>query len=157
MATLVAEGAPPTAVFDAVAAEMERLLGADGVTLSRYEPGDEVTVVAHVGPNASLVPPGTRVSHAGENVTSTVRRSKRPAPRLEHYEGTHGAIAALVRELGVRASVCSADRGRGPAVGRHHRQLARRGVTAGGHRGADGSGSPSCSTPQSRTPTAAPS
>ena len=106
VATLVAEGAPPTSVFDAVAAEMERLLGADGVTLSRYEPGDEVTVVAHVGPNASLVPPGTRVSHAGENVSSMVRCSGRPA-RLEHYEGTHGAIAELVRELGVRASVAA--------------------------------------------------
>jgi signal transduction histidine kinase/PAS domain-containing protein len=106
VAMLVAEGASPTAVFDAVAAEMERLLDADGVTLSRYEPADEVTVVAHRGANASKVPPGTRVSHAGENVTSIVRRSERPA-RLEHYEGTDGPIAALARELGVRASVAA--------------------------------------------------
>jgi signal transduction histidine kinase/PAS domain-containing protein len=106
VAMLVAEGASPTAVFDAVAAEMERLLDADGVTLSRYEPDDEVTVVAHRGANASKVPPGTRVSHVGENVTSTVRRSERPA-RREHYEGTDGAIAALARELGVRASVAA--------------------------------------------------
>jgi signal transduction histidine kinase len=106
VAMLVAEGASPTAVFDAVAAEMERLLDADGVTLSRYEPGDEVTVVAHRGANASKVPPGTRVSHVGENVTSIVRRSERPA-RLEHYEGTDGPIGALARELGVRASVAA--------------------------------------------------
>jgi signal transduction histidine kinase len=106
VATLVAQGCSPTAVFDAVAAEMERLLGADGVSLSRYELGEEVTVVAHLGPNSSLVPPGTRVSHAGENVTSMVRRSERPA-RLEHYAGTRGAIAELVRELGVRASVAA--------------------------------------------------
>jgi GAF domain-containing protein len=38
VATLVAEGASPTAVFDAVAVEMEGLLDADGVTVSRYEP-----------------------------------------------------------------------------------------------------------------------
>ena len=49
VATLVAEGAPPTAVFDAVAAEMEGLLGADRVSLSRYEPGDEIAVLAHRG------------------------------------------------------------------------------------------------------------
>jgi signal transduction histidine kinase len=106
VAMLVADGAAPAAVFDAVAAEMERLLGADAVTLSRYEPGEEVTVVAHRGSNASQVPPGTRVSHQGENVTSLVRRSERPA-RLEHYDGTHGAIAELARSLGVRASVAA--------------------------------------------------
>ena len=43
VAMLVADGAAPAAVFDAVAAEMEGLLGADGVTLSRYEPDEEVT------------------------------------------------------------------------------------------------------------------
>jgi PAS domain S-box-containing protein len=106
VATLVAEGGSPTAVFDAVASEMESLLGADGVTLSRYERDDEVTVVAHSGPKAGQVPPGTRVRHEGENLTSIVRRTERTA-RMEHYEETHGAIAGLVRDLGVRASVAA--------------------------------------------------
>ena len=44
VATLVAQGTSAATVFDAVAAEMERLLGADGVTLSRYEPDDELTI-----------------------------------------------------------------------------------------------------------------
>jgi signal transduction histidine kinase len=35
-----------------------------------------------------------------------VRRTERPA-RLEHYEGTQGAIAELVKDLGVRASVAA--------------------------------------------------
>jgi signal transduction histidine kinase len=104
VATLVAEGAAPTAVFDAVAAEMEGLLDADGVTLSRYEPGCEVTVVAHSGSDAWRVPPGSRVRHEGENVTTMVRRSERPA-RMESYAGTDGAIAELVHNLGVRATV----------------------------------------------------
>jgi signal transduction histidine kinase len=104
VAVLVAEGAPPTAVLDAVAGEMEGLLDADGVTLSRYEPGEETTVVAHRGPNAGRLPPGSRVSHQGENVTSLVRRTERPA-RREHYEGTHGAIAELVHTFGVRSAV----------------------------------------------------
>jgi GAF domain-containing protein len=104
VATLVAQGAAPHAVFDAVAAEMERLLGADGVTLSRYEPDAEVTVVAHRGSSASRVPPGTRVRHDGDNVTTAVRDTERPA-RKESYEGTRGAIAELVKDLGVRTSV----------------------------------------------------
>ena len=104
VATLVAAGASPTAVFDAVAQEMERLMDADGVTVSRYETPGEITVVAHRGARASQLPPGTRVSHDGENVTTLVRRSDRPA-RMESYEGTEGPIPALVENPGVRASV----------------------------------------------------
>ena len=70
VATLVAEGAAPTAVFDAVAAEIERLLDAEGLQLSRYEPDDELTVVAHRGLGAERLPPGTRVSHAGQTVAT---------------------------------------------------------------------------------------
>jgi PAS domain S-box-containing protein len=106
VATLVAQGAPGGAIFDAVAAEMQRVLGADGVSLSRYEPGDEVTVVAHRGPGADHVPAGTRVRHEGENVTTLVRRSGLPA-RMERYEDTEGAVAELVKTLGVRASVAA--------------------------------------------------
>jgi signal transduction histidine kinase len=104
VATLVGEGASPTAVFDAVAAEMERLLDADQVALSRYEAGDEVTVVAHRGLGATRVPPGTRVTHKGESVTAMVRRIERPA-RIEYSEGGHGTIAQIARTLGVRVAV----------------------------------------------------
>jgi DNA-binding LacI/PurR family transcriptional regulator/signal transduction histidine kinase len=83
VATLVAEGAAPTAVFDAVAAEIERLLDAHDVVLSRYEPGAEVTVVAHRGAAARPLTPGTRLSHNGEHVTALVRGSGRPA-RMVH-------------------------------------------------------------------------
>jgi signal transduction histidine kinase len=104
VATLVAQGASPSSVLDAVAAEMERMLGADAVTLSRYESGAEVTVVAHRGSDPRRVPPGTRVIHHGENVTTMVRRAGRSA-RMEHHDRTHGAIAELGRSVGVRASV----------------------------------------------------
>ena len=102
VATLVAEGASPSTVLDAVATEMERVLGADGVTLSRYEPNDEVVVIAHSGSQGRRVPSGTRVSHRGANVTSLVRGSERPA-RMEHQAG--GSIAGLIRDPGLRASV----------------------------------------------------
>jgi signal transduction histidine kinase len=61
VATLVAQGATPAAVFDAVAAETAALLGADGVVLCRYADGDEVTQVAHRGPAARELPPGRRM------------------------------------------------------------------------------------------------
>jgi GAF domain-containing protein len=104
VATLVAQGAPPSAVFDAVAAEMNHVLRAGGVTLSRFEPDEEVVVLAHIGSDPRRLPAGTRVSHRGENVTSLVRSSERSA-RLEHHAGTPGPIAAIVGKLGVQASV----------------------------------------------------
>jgi len=69
VATLVAEGAEPAAVFDAVAAEMEALLGADQVSLARYEPGDEVTAVAYrgTGPQLQL---GARLRLPAQSVTA---------------------------------------------------------------------------------------
>ena len=104
VATLVAQGASPTAVFDAVAAEMERLLDADQAVLSRFELGDEVTVVAHRGPSAQLVPPGTRVRLDGDNVQTLVRRTNQPA-RSERYQQASGTIAELARHVGVRSVV----------------------------------------------------
>jgi PAS domain S-box-containing protein len=104
VATLVAEGAPPTAVFDAVAAEMEQLLGADRVSLSRYEPGAKITVLAHRGSAAELVPSGSRLSHEGDNVQELVRRTERPA-RMEDFEEAHGPIAEAQRTMGARVVV----------------------------------------------------
>jgi signal transduction histidine kinase len=98
VATLVAEGASPSVVLDAVAAEMERALGADGAMLLRYEPDEEVTVVAHRGPNPRGLPPGTRVVYEGESVCSTVRRTGRPA-RFGDYERVGGPIADLARAV----------------------------------------------------------
>ncbi len=104
VATLVAEGAPPTAVFDAVAAEMEGLLGADRVSLSRYEPGAEIAVLAHRGLGADLVPTGSRLSLEGNSVQETVWRTERPA-RMDNFEEAHGPIAEVQRTMGVRGVV----------------------------------------------------
>ena len=105
VATLVVEGAAPTAVFDAVAAEMERLLDADRVFLNRFEAAGEVTVVAHRGSEAWRLPPGSRVRHEGGALSALVRGTERPA-RIERLEPDDTAIAELARVLGV-----------GPAVG----------------------------------------
>jgi PAS domain S-box-containing protein len=97
VATLVAEGASPGAVLDAVAGETERALGADAAMLLRYEPDEEITVVASRVPLRRLAP-GTRVSHAGENLTTMVRRTGRPA-RIGNYQRARGAIADLARSV----------------------------------------------------------
>jgi signal transduction histidine kinase len=104
VATLVAEGAPPPAVLDAVAAEMETLLEADQVALNRFEPGDEIVVLAIRGMNANRTPVGSRVSVEGESATARVRRSGRPA-RMDDYESAEGALAELARVAGLRSSV----------------------------------------------------
>ncbi len=104
VATLVAEGAPATALFDAVAGEMEALVGADALLVGRYEQDDELTIVAHRGSHTSTLPPGTRVSHEGANLTTMVRRSARPV-RMDPYEGTEGPVAEFAYTMGVRASV----------------------------------------------------
>ncbi|MEA2211250.1 MAG: hypothetical protein QOF83_1198 [Solirubrobacteraceae bacterium] len=104
VATLVAEGASATTVFGAVAEEMGQLLDADGVTLNRYEPGDEVTVVAHQGSDAERAPPGTRVRPEPESVSSIVRRTGSVA-RRETYADAHGSIGELVQTIGVGAAV----------------------------------------------------
>jgi PAS domain S-box-containing protein len=104
MATLVAVGAPPNVVFEAVISEANELLSADGVALSQYEPDNEIIVVANCGLGASEVPPGTRIKHEGENVTSLVRSTGEPA-RLEQYEHTETSMSRLLRSLGVRAAV----------------------------------------------------
>ncbi len=104
MATLVAETAAPSMVLDAVANEMQALLGADQVLLIRYEPGDEIVVLAHRGLAVGRMPVGSRLSHRGENATSTVRDTQRPA-RFEGYEGATGSFAELAREIGLRSSV----------------------------------------------------
>jgi PAS domain S-box-containing protein len=104
VATLVAEGASPAAVFDAVAAEMQGLLDADHVVVCRYESGTDLTVLAHRGSSAQKVPPGARMSHEGDSVEGAVRRTERSV-RMESYEGARGAIAEHARAAGVRVAV----------------------------------------------------
>jgi signal transduction histidine kinase len=87
-----------------VAREMEALLDADQVALNRYEPSAEIAVLAHRGLDASRTPVGSRVSHEGESVTATVRRTGRPA-RMENYERASGALAELARSTGLHSSV----------------------------------------------------
>jgi signal transduction histidine kinase len=104
VATLVAEGAAPSAVFDAVAGEMGSLMDADHLVVWRYEPGTELTVLAHRGSSSEEMTPGVRISHDGDSVEAVVWQTGRSA-RLESYEGARGVIAELARAAGVRVAV----------------------------------------------------
>jgi signal transduction histidine kinase len=104
VATLVAQGAGPAAVFDAVAEEVKQLLAADNVDLIRYEIGAEVTIVAQRGLRAPRVPLGLRIGYEGESLIAGVRRTGRPT-RNENYETGHGELAELGRSLGMRVAV----------------------------------------------------
>jgi hypothetical protein len=86
VATLVAEGAEPATVFDAVAREMERLLGADQVSLGPHEAHADITVVADRGTGPSRLRLGLRLRLPEQSVTTTVRRTGRRA-RSDDFGG----------------------------------------------------------------------
>ena len=104
VATLAAAGAPPGAVLDAVAGEMEALLDADQVALNRFESEDEIVVLAHRGVDVERTPVGSVVSIEGESATAKVRRTGRPS-RMDDYESAEGELADLARATGLRSSV----------------------------------------------------
>ena len=104
VATLVARAAAPAEVFDAVIAEVARLLEAAQVGLMRAEGVNEVTIVAHRGQDPALVRTGMRLALDGESVTARVLRSGRSA-RLNRYEEGAGAIAGIARRSNVAATV----------------------------------------------------
>src|SRR6478672_144501 len=105
--TLVARGAEPSAVFDAVAREMLQCVPAEGAGLWRYETADEITMVAaacHPAAEPAKWPVGTRTPTAGSTLASSVLRSGGPA-RMDSYKNVAGVLAMQVRAAGIRAAV----------------------------------------------------
>jgi PAS domain S-box-containing protein len=104
VATLVAQGAPPTAVFDAVTAEVVGLMDSSQVTLSRFD-GDVLEVVAQRGmtPHVRV---GDRYPVEGENATTTVLRTGRPA-RVDDFGPATGTIGEVARRTGVTSIVAA--------------------------------------------------
>jgi signal transduction histidine kinase len=100
VATLVAGGAPPEQVFAAVTEEVERLFLSDGAALARFESDGTFTIVASAG---ELFPVGSRWPIGGDNVTTTIFQTSRPA-RIDNLIAT-GPLADEIREAGVRSSV----------------------------------------------------
>src|ERR1700751_2114625 len=105
VATLVARGVGPLAVFSAVAEEMRRCVPAATAGLWRFETDGEITIVAAAAHRAALKkwPVGTRTPVEGNTIAALVQHSGRPA-RMDSYEDVAGPIAARARAGGVRAA-----------------------------------------------------
>jgi GAF domain-containing protein len=105
VATFVARGAPPEEVFAAVTKEVGQLLLVDYAALSRYESDHTLTCVAAWSRAGNPFPPvGTRVILGGNNVSTRVFETGRPA-RIDCYADASGPLAVAIRAQGVRSAV----------------------------------------------------
>ena len=104
IATLVAQGAEPPVVFDAVCRETGRLFGATSVNLAHFTSDNFNLTMAGWSMRDVHVPAGTRLPLQGDTVNNLVRRTAAPG-RFDSYEGADGELAALLRRLGIRSEV----------------------------------------------------
>jgi len=104
VAELVAGHAQADEVFALVTEEVSRLLAIRLVRTVRFEPDGSTTVVASLGKDVDLMPPGTNVTWPSGSVTDQVLRTGRPA-RLDDYAPLRGPVAAILRDEGVRCAV----------------------------------------------------
>jgi len=104
VATLIAQSAPPSAVFEAVTREVGMLSGADLARMERYEVDGSVTGVAAWSLASVRLAVGTRFPLDGSSIARDVQRTGGPI-RVESFAGATGAIAEEARSLGIRSSV----------------------------------------------------
>jgi signal transduction histidine kinase len=103
VATLVAREPSPSEVFAAVTREVGVVLGAQRATLLRVVSPQWAEVVASWSDGtAPPVPVGHRGALDGRGIVGKMLRTARPV-RVEDFDEVGGAVAALMRELGIRA------------------------------------------------------
>jgi GAF domain-containing protein len=104
IAVLVAEAAPPAAVFQAVAEDVGRLFAAEAVGVVRYDAHGVVTSVGSYmtgQPSAVTI----RATLGGRNVTTLVFETGRPA-RVDGYAiDDYSSATAVARGSGMRSAV----------------------------------------------------
>jgi signal transduction histidine kinase len=106
VATLVARAAAPEEMFDAVAAEIGRLLDVDFAIVSRYDRAGGAEIVG-AWSKPKLVHPaavGTQMPSGGHNIHTLVRTTGRPV-RIDDYGYASGPAAKVAGELGIFAAV----------------------------------------------------
>jgi signal transduction histidine kinase len=107
VATLVAGGADPSAVYPVAVTELASGLGVEHVTLAKFEAGDRcVVLAAHDEADRLKLSVGERLSLDGDSVTARVLRTGAPA-RIDDYTEVEGSIATRLRGLGLRSGVGS--------------------------------------------------
>ncbi|MFG2040529.1 DUF4118 domain-containing protein [Dactylosporangium sp. NPDC048998] len=100
VATLVAHGAAPAKVFDAVTEELGRVLGHNTTALLRYEPDGTVTRLA----GRNVLTGKRSFPLEGDSLLVMVLRTHRAA-RIHTYDNAVGPNAEHARELGLRSGV----------------------------------------------------
>jgi signal transduction histidine kinase len=103
VATLVAAGAPPAEVFEAVSAEVAALIAADGSAVTRYEPDGAITTVSGWTPEGGFSNLGIRYPLEG-SVSGLILETGRPA-RIDNYAQAPGEAQEAAREMGFRSAV----------------------------------------------------
>jgi signal transduction histidine kinase len=104
VATLVAQGTPSAAVFDAVTEEVGRLLPADLTVLSRYDPDGYIAQASVWSGSSDHRPVGHRTRLGGRNVSTLVFETGRPA-RVDDFAGGAGPGTLDWRAAGLRSAV----------------------------------------------------
>ena len=103
MATLVAAGAAPAEVFEAVSAEVAALLPADASALTRYEEDGTVTALSGWTTEGGYRYVGRRYE-VRDTVSGLIFETGRPG-RVEYSAEAQGDAAEAAREMGWRSSV----------------------------------------------------
>jgi len=98
VATLVAHEASPDAVFAAVGQELGRLMWSSPTQVVRFDGDDDATVLSGWGD--AITPANTKISIAGDNVSSFVRRLAKPV-RIAR-EQWHGPLGEYARSFDLR-------------------------------------------------------
>jgi GAF domain-containing protein len=100
VATLVAQGASPTEVFEAVVTEIGRQIpGANAAALSRYETDDTLTMIGKWSRSDGYVPVGARYPLASGTVGSLVAESRQPG-RVDVDMDGFRSLPEVIRDLG---------------------------------------------------------
>jgi signal transduction histidine kinase len=103
VATLVAQGAPSRAVFDAVTEEVGRLLPADVTLLCRYDPDGYLARIGEWNRTPDPIPRVDRARLGGQNVASLVFETGRPA-RIDDFGDDASPFAFAWRSAGLRSA-----------------------------------------------------
>jgi GAF domain-containing protein len=106
VATLVARGAPPAELFEAVIGELGRLVCADAAALSRFEADDTLTTIGFWGKADGYRSAGTRHPVGAGTLARLILDSRGPS-RVDSYAQAHGSLADEVRDRGWRSAVGS--------------------------------------------------
>jgi signal transduction histidine kinase len=103
VATLVAAGAPPAEVFEAVSAEVAALVAADGAALTRYEADGTITTVSGWTTEGGFSNLSTRYALEG-SLAGVILETGSPA-RDDNYAQAPGEAPRAAHEMGFRSAV----------------------------------------------------